>query len=302
MNPLRVGILGCGRMGKERARTSVLAGAKIVAVCDVDAQKARSLAEEYDGAKTVDGSGNLPYGGLDAVFICTPPGERGVVECAAIEAEVPFLVEKPIGLSAAGADRVLKALSRKPLIHAVGYMNRYRGSLQHARRVLSNCKLLGILGFWVGRKYGAPWWSDPLASGGPVNEQATHMLDVCRYLAGDVQAIEGVSLTGLQAAATLSFRNGCLGAVFYSCEARDKQIGFRIIAAEGFIELSGWDLRISSNSIDGTIPDNQDEDIFLKETSQFLAAVRTGNRSLIECTFEDAYQTQLLMDAIRERS
>jgi myo-inositol 2-dehydrogenase/D-chiro-inositol 1-dehydrogenase len=288
-------------MGKERARTSVLAGAKVAIVCDADAEKARALAEEHDGAKTVDEPSRIPYEDLDAVFVCTPPGDRGVVECAAIDAEVPFLVEKPIGISADGADPVLKALRRKPVIHAVGYMNRYRGSLQHARRVLANCQVLGILGFWAGRKYGAPWWLEPLASGGPVNEQATHMLDVCRYLVGDVQAIEGVSLTGLQAAATLRFRNGCLGTIFYSCEARDKQIGFRIIAAEGGLELSGWDLRISSNSIDGTISEDQDEDIFLKETSQFLTAIRTGNHDLIACTFEDAYQTQRLMDAMRGR-
>lgn len=288
-------------MGKERARTSVLAGAVVAAICDADQERARALAlaGSCHGAKTVDAPGNLPYSDLDAIFVCTPPGNRGGVERAAIEAEVPFLVEKPIAIAAAAAEPVLEALSRKPVIHAVGYMNRYRASLQYARRILANCRLLGIIGFWAGRKYEVPWWLDPLLSGGPVNEQATHMLDVCRYLAGDVEAIEGVSQTVLRVAATLRFWNGCLGTVFYSCEARDKQIGFRIITSEGGLELSGWDFRMSSNSIDGTIPADHDEDIFLKETTRFLAAVRTGDRSLIACTFEDAYRTQCLIDAIR---
>lgn len=298
MKALRVGIVGCGRMGKERARTSVLAGAKISAACDADRQKARELADLY-GACAFDTPRELPLAHLDAVFVCTPPGERGPVECAAIHASVPFLVEKPIGTSAASAELIRKALAGQSVTHAVGYMNRYRASVQHARQVLANCRILGIVAFWAGRKYSVPWWLLPEASGGPVNEQAVHMLDLCRYLAGEVEKIEGVSLTGLEAAATLRFKNGCLGTAFYSCQAQDKQIGFRIIAAEGGIELSGWDLRISFNSIDDVILNDQVEDIFLKETSQFLEAVRTGDRNLIECTFEDAWRTQCLMDSMR---
>jgi myo-inositol 2-dehydrogenase / D-chiro-inositol 1-dehydrogenase len=300
MKTLRVAIVGCGRMGKERARTSVLAGAEVSAVCDADPYKARELGNLY-GARTFDAAGELPFAHLDAVFVCTPPGQRGPVECAAIHAGVPFLVEKPIGTSVAAVEPLLEALEKQPVTHAVGYMNRYRASVQHARRVLAKCRLLGVVAFWVGRKYGVPWWLDPQASGGPVNEQAIHMLDLCRYLAGEVEAIEGVSRTGLEAAAALRFRNGCLGTVFYSCEASDKQIGFRIIAAEGGLELSGWDLRISFNSIDQAIPRDQDEDIFRKETGQFLAAVRTGDLSLIECTFEDAWRTQRLMASWQRR-
>lgn len=298
MKPLQVGIVGCGRMGKERARTSVLAGAEIAVVYDPDFQRAEALACLY-GAHTVGAPSNIPLANLDALFVCTPPGSRGVVELGAIDAKVPFLVEKPIGISATSAEPVLQALRRKPVTHAVGYMNRYRASVQHAKRALANCKLLGIVAFWVGRKYGVPWWLDLQTSGGPVNEQATHMLDLCRYFGGEVEVIEGASGTGMEAAAILRFQNGCLGTVLYSCEAMDKQIGFRIIAAEGSIELSGWDLRVSLNSIDQVIPTMQDEDIFLKETSQFLTAVRTGDHSLIESTLEDAWRTQSLMDAMR---
>jgi hypothetical protein len=73
------------------------------------------------------------------------------------------------------------------------------------------------------------------------------------------------------------------------------------MAAEGGINLTGWDLRITSNSIDGIIPEEQcEEDIFLKETSHFLTAVRTGETKSIQSTFDDAFRTQVLVDSIQK--
>jgi predicted dehydrogenase len=161
--------------------------------------------------------------------------------------------------------------------------------------------MIGISAYWVGRKYAVPWWLDSKASGGPINEQATHLLDTCRYLAGEgetVEAVSGTAVPMLRCAATLTFRTGCSGTIFYSCEAQDKQIGFRVIAEEGGLELTGWDLRLSSNTIDGTLPDDQTEDIFVKETGRFFQAVREGDSRLVECTFQDAFKTQLLMDSM----
>ena len=288
-------------MGKERARACSQLGVVLAAVYDTDFGRATEMAQQYPGCRAFGGDDFTLGTDHDAVFICTPPGQRGKVELAAIAAGLPFFVEKPIAISAAAAVAVRRALSARPVIHAVGYMNRYRSSVQHARQVISRSHMIGITAYWVGRKYAVPWWLDPEASGGPVNEQATHLLDTCRYLAGEVEKIETVSgapLPMFRCAATLIFRNGCSGTIFYSCEAQGKQIGFRVIAEEGGLDLTGWDLRMSSNTIDGTIPDNQTEDIFVKETDRFLQAVREGDSRLVECTFEDAFKTQLLMDAM----
>lgn len=301
MKTLRVAIVGCGRMGKERARACRQLGVVLTGVYDTDPGRATEMAQRYPGCRAFCGDDFVPGKDHDAIFICTPPGQRGAVELAAIAAGLPFFVEKPIGISAGAVVAVRGALLTRPVVHAVGYMNRYRSSVQHARQVISKAHMLGITAYWVGRKYSVPWWLDAQVSGGPVNEQATHLLDICRYLGGEVENIEAVSsatLPMLRCVATLSFRNGCSGTIFYSCEAQDKQIGFRIIAAEGGLDLTGWDLRLSSNTIDGTTPAAQTEDIFLKETSWFLEAIRTGNSHLVECTFEDAFRTQLLMDSM----
>ncbi len=302
MSSLRIAIVGSGRMGNERARSCKQAGINPTLACDSNVVRAEELAKNYSGCRVLAKPEELPYSKLDAIFICTPPGQRGNVELGAISAGVPFFVEKPIGISAAAALPILEALAARPVIHAVGYMNRYRSSVQYARSMINQCCLLGISAYWVGRKYGVPWWLDIEESGGPLNEQATHIIDMCRYLVGEVTTIStccGNAAPILTCAATLSFKKGCLASIFYSCEAQEKHIGFRIITAEGGLDLSGWDLRLTSNTIDGTLQSNDMEDIFFKETAQFLHAVANNAPHLIECTFQDAFCTQQLIDQMR---
>src|SRR5690348_11481729 len=101
MNTLRVAIVGCGRMGKERARACSQLGVVLTAAYDTDLDRANEIAQQYPGCRPLCGDDFVPGTDHDAVFICTPPGQRGKVELAAIAAGLPFLVEKPIGICAA---------------------------------------------------------------------------------------------------------------------------------------------------------------------------------------------------------
>jgi myo-inositol 2-dehydrogenase/D-chiro-inositol 1-dehydrogenase len=301
---MRVGILGCGRMGNERARSSVGLGHELVFVYDQDAERARAMATKYGASKAIFNDADIRWSALDAAFICTPPAHRCVFELPAIEAHLPFFVEKPIAVRASDCMSVLAALRSNPVIHAVGYMNRYRSSVLFARKLLTRGNVLGVCCHWIGRQYKVNWWLDQKLSGGPLNEQATHAFDLCRSLVGEVESVSATSRPSpssselaLTVACTLNFTNGQLGTILYSCEASEKQIDLRVITAEGMLELSGWDLRISANTIDDIIPELQEEDIFLKETDQFLKAVLHEDPALIHCDLADAYRTQLVVDA-----
>ena len=106
------------------------------------------------------------------------------------------------------------------------------------------------------------------------------------------------STEGLSAAVSLRFQQGVFASLFYSCQALDKQISLRIITADGGIVLSGWDLVVTENQIDGTGIGGQAEDIFVKETKQFLAAVQANDPRAVACNYEEAWQTQRAVDAI----
>jgi myo-inositol 2-dehydrogenase/D-chiro-inositol 1-dehydrogenase len=304
--PLRVAIAGCGRMGRERARAAAELGATVTMVCDRDLARAQTFAEQCPGSEVVPIS-YLDLRSVDALFVCIPPVERGPLELASVASGTPFLVEKPIGLCAAQAEPLLNQLKFKPVINAVGYMNRYRNSVRHAAAVLKGRTILGLTCSWVGRRYKVPWWLEKQSSGGPFNEQGTHSVDLFRLLVGEIQAVNAVAASceasaagpELSVAASLRFRRGALGTVFYSCEAKEKDVGLRIFTPEGTIGLTGWDLLMSRNTIDGTMPPGEAQEIFLKETAAFFQAIRTSDQAHIACDLAEAYRTQATVDALQ---
>jgi myo-inositol 2-dehydrogenase / D-chiro-inositol 1-dehydrogenase len=301
---MRVGVVGCGRMGRERAKAAASFGVAALFLFDEDSARAQAFAVECPGARALQSSSELFGEKPDAIFICTPPFCKGPIENQAIGAGIAFFVEKPIGVRAEESRPIVEMLDQRNVLAAVGYMNRYRNSVGHARAVLESRNIIGITAHWVGRKYGVPWWAVRELSGGPFNEQATHGVDLFRYLAGEVEPVhamarksEGIETTVL---ALLRLRHGALASFLYSCEAKEKDIGVSVETSDGVLELRGWDLDLVRNTIDGSLPEAESKPIFEKETHAFLKAVATGDRNLVLADYRDAHQTQIAMDGIAQ--
>jgi myo-inositol 2-dehydrogenase / D-chiro-inositol 1-dehydrogenase len=171
--------------------------------------------------------------------------------------------------------------------------------------VLAGRRVLGIACHWNGRKYTVPWWLDKALSGGPLNEQATHLVDLARIIVGEIESVCALASPSPQSDPALTFailfrfENGSVGTVLYSCQAKEKDIAFRVLTEEGVLELSGWDFQLTTNTIDETFPADQKEDIFLKETQRFLSAVRRSDQGVVECDYAEANRTQSVVDAIQ---
>lgn len=302
MSGPRVAIVGCGKMGREHARAARALGAEVTWACDADLGKAMALASGGRCTAVADAS-RIDWGAIDAVFVCTPPSARGPVERCAIEARVPFFVEKPIGLSAGHAAGLVRALRERPVVHSVGYMSRYRRSVQWARARMSGARLLGATCAWVGKIYGRPWWLDARRSGGPFNEQATHLVDLCRHVGAeivDVAALGARSLPQAGAedtlAAALGLEGGGCATVLYSCLGAGKEISVELFSTAGPIRLEGWDLRLDDRDEEGG--DGEPEDVFALEAAAFFAAIESNDQGMVLCDLEDALKTQRAVDAI----
>jgi myo-inositol 2-dehydrogenase / D-chiro-inositol 1-dehydrogenase len=299
---MRVAVVGCGRMGRERAKAADSFGVEKLLLFDEFRDRAELLVKECPSARVADRIDSLFEDSLDALFICTPPFCRGLLEMRAIASGIPFFVEKPIGVNAGQLKEVVDSLKGNDVLNAVGYMNRYRSSVSHAREILHSCTVIGGSAHWVGRKYQVPWWNQIALSGGPFNEQATHVVDLYRYLAGGADPIYAALGSTKEAETTvlaaLRLPEEGIGSFLYSCEAKEKDIFMIIETTEGVLELRGWDLDLVRNTIDGTEPQSESKPIFEKETHVFLKAVHAQDASLILADFRDAFQTQLVMDRI----
>ena len=190
-----IGFIGCG--GNARGHMNRLAGmerARLAAVCDIDEARAREAAELTGAEAFTDFHRMLERGDLDAVYLSLPVFAHGEPELAVIERGLPFFVEKPVARHLDQALRIEAAVEAAGLITCVGYQLRYLGSTDIARQTLEGAAVSLASGrYWSGSGRIAPdrksWVTTLAQSGGQLVEQATHTLDMMRFLVGEVGSV-----------------------------------------------------------------------------------------------------------------
>ena len=153
-----------------------------------------------------------------------------------------MFVEKPLHTSLQRAGELLGLFAQSELPVGVGYMNRYRESVRRVRALLPTLEVIGFQGRWVCKPYAVPWWSDRALSGGALNEQATHLVDLVRFLMGEVGSVaayrrQARSGSSESVCVALDLQAGITGSLLYSCSGCEKDIGLQIFTDRGTI---GW--------------------------------------------------------------
>src|SRR3954453_437427 len=188
----RVGFIGCGGVAQGHLRAlQEHPHARVAAVCDVNASAAERAAERFGGEPYTDYRSLLARDGLDAAYLCLPPFAHGEIDLAVIERGLPFLVQKPVALDLETARQIADAARRKDLTTCVGYQLRYFGAADAAREALAG-RTVGLANgyYWCGVGRGTGHWLVQRAkSGGQLVEQATHTLDMLRYLVGEIRSV-----------------------------------------------------------------------------------------------------------------
>jgi len=190
---LRIGFVGVGgisrrHLGNAAAREDI----EILGHADIRPERARSAADKYGGNAYDHCIPLLDREKPDAAVICVPPDAHGEIEEACAARGIPFFVEKPVAVSLESAARVKRAVDAAGLITQVGYMYRFSQGVQRARELLSGRHIAMVQQhFYMPGLPPPEWWPFQERSGGQLTEQATHMLDLGRYLCGDVVAVSG---------------------------------------------------------------------------------------------------------------
>ena len=193
MEEVRIGFIGCGGNAKgHMSRLSDIAAARVVAVCDLDESRAGAAAEQTGGEMYTDFNRMLERDDLDAAYLSLPVFAHGAPELAVIERGLPFLVEKPVARHMDTALEIEEAVQRAKLITCVGYQLRYLGSTDLARQELAGKTITLVEGrYWCGSGRGDPqrWTFQMEKSGGQLLEQATHTIDLMRFLLGEIKEV-----------------------------------------------------------------------------------------------------------------
>ncbi|MET0772314.1 MAG: Gfo/Idh/MocA family oxidoreductase [Candidatus Limnocylindrales bacterium] len=194
MDRVRLGVVGSGWAA--RTHLAVLRDEPDVVVTGIASrhlERAEALAHVAGPgvAAHADHRALIDAGDLDALVLCLPPDARGAPELDALDLGLHLLVEKPIGLDASLPDRIGARIRDTGVVVSVGYQWRYLDLTGQARELLGERPPQLLLGTWLGETPSAPWWVRQASSGGQVLEQATHILDLMRYLVGECRVVAG---------------------------------------------------------------------------------------------------------------
>jgi predicted dehydrogenase len=312
---VRVGFVGCG--GIAAAHMSALekiADAQVVACMDVDEEKAVRAAARFPGAASyTDVKKMLAQQALDTAFVCVPPHAHGEIELALARRGIPFFIEKPIGNDRQAPKRILAVVRRKRLLTSVGYMSRYRATVERARQHLASDPPVLARGQWIGGMPGVFWWRRKDMSGGQIMEQTTHTFDLARCLFGDVRSVFCVGRRGLvtgvenydiedASICTLTFKSGLICEISSSCAvACGGGVALEVFCRNSRLRLFGWDLSLELEKPgEKCTVTSAEPNIFEIEDRIWLEAVTTGDGSKVKSPYEDAYRTQTVTCAANE--
>ncbi len=123
---LRVGVIGTGLLGTRHARVwHELAETELVAVCDLDAARVETIAQQYDARAFTDYKKMLADAQLDAVSVATPDHLHREPVIDALNANVHVLQEKPLATNADDARAIVDAAENSNCVVMVNYSQRF---------------------------------------------------------------------------------------------------------------------------------------------------------------------------------
>jgi myo-inositol 2-dehydrogenase/D-chiro-inositol 1-dehydrogenase len=183
---VRIGIIGLGGIGQNHiARIEgELAGAKIVAVTDIDQTKSGEIASRLGVRSYASDRELLASPEVDAVLVASfgPAHEASVI--AAIEAGKPVLCEKPLSPTAEACVRIMEAEQRagRKLV-TVGFMRRFDRSYNEIKAAIDEGELGQPL--IVHNRHRNPVVPESYTADMAINDTAIHEVDTMRWLLGE---------------------------------------------------------------------------------------------------------------------
>jgi predicted dehydrogenase len=188
MKPLRIGLIGAGKHGSRYVKHIVedLPQAELAAVCRRDRQEGEKLAASHSCLFYADYHSLIRDTRIEAVAVVVPPALHGEIVAAACEAGKHILIEKPLAVSMAEAQRIRDSIAASSVRCMVAHTLRFNTIVQAIKAQISHIAPLHTI-YLSQRFEPSPLvWLDHKAEsgGGIVLHTGVHSFDLLRFLSG----------------------------------------------------------------------------------------------------------------------
>ncbi|HET9857355.1 MAG TPA: Gfo/Idh/MocA family oxidoreductase [Chthoniobacterales bacterium] len=252
MMPLLLGIIGCGRVTQQLHLPALrfVPAIKVAALADVDLSRVETAARQFPNAQRYSEPGELLADSeLNAVAVCTPPQTHAELALAALAAGKHVLVEKPLALTIADGERMLRGAEMSNKIAAIGFNLRCHRLVRRAREMIASGALgeihqmITMWGSQMQHDSKMPAWRRLEATGGgALFEIGIHHIDACAFLLGDkIDNVQMLARSGAcddESVSLLARTNGgvLISSSFSQVTAQFNE--FRIVGDRGVLSFS----------------------------------------------------------------
>ncbi|MBS7656932.1 Gfo/Idh/MocA family oxidoreductase [Candidatus Bathyarchaeota archaeon] len=180
MKKLRVAVVGVGFWGRNHVRVlSELPNVELRAICDVDQQKTKMIAEKYGLNAYTDSSKLYKNEDIDAVTLCVWSTRLSKEALIALRAGKHVLVEKPMAKSSVEAKKIIELANSKNLLLTVGFIERFNPAVRRLKEAIAEGKIGTPVSVTIRR---VTKWPERIGDVGVVKDTAIHDIDMARFI------------------------------------------------------------------------------------------------------------------------
>lgn len=223
---IKVSVIGTGKMGL--SHLSILGAnseVEIVGIADTS-KLVNDVINRFSSIPTFhDYNKMLDVAMPDAVVVAVPNKFHASIVEELLQRGIHVFVEKPFCLNLQQGAYLVDLAKRFQLINQVGYHNKFIGTFEEAKRIISD-KYLGKINHFVGEAYGPvvtkkgtnTWRSNEEDGGGCLLDYASHVIDLLNDLVAPIQKVHGTILKNI-------YSNHVEDAVYSLLETNDRTTG-----------------------------------------------------------------------------
>lgn len=257
---IRFAIVGCGRISKRHGELlglNQIKNASLVAVCDINMDKAKTLGNQFNLPYYTDMDEMMSKENIDIVSVLTESGNHAkhVINLAKYGKNI--IVEKPMALTIDDADDMIMACQKHNCRLFVVKQNRFNVPVVKLKEALDNQRFGKLFMATVRLRWcrdaeyynQAPWRGTWAMDGGVLTNQASHHIDLLEYMMGRVDSVYAKGIKALAnieaedtAAVILKFRNGGIGIIEATTAVRPRDLegSLSILGEKGTVEIGGF--------------------------------------------------------------
>lgn len=267
---MKYALIGCGRIAVNHIKAVVNNNVDMVAACDTDLSQIDKLFSktgyEKPAARYLDYRKMLEeHPEINLVAIATESGIHAEIALYCIDKSVNVIIEKPMAMSMADADEIVRRSEEKGVKVSVCHQNRFNIAIQQMRHALEAGRFGKISHGSIHVRWNrnkeyydqAPWRGKWASDGGCLFNQCIHGIDLLRWMMGDeVEEVYGVTKQQYHpylecediGMAVVKFKNGAVGTIEGTVNVYPKNLEetLYLFGETGTVKIGGK----STNNID----------------------------------------------------